>query len=165
MAVVWEDARHLAFLSRRPNTLGFTVVLPKAHFPSYVFDLPDDDLHALVDAARTVARMLDRHFADVGRTGLILEGFGVDHAHAEADPDARHGRRGGALAPDPLQRRHVLRHVRGLPLLRDEARSRRSRSSRRWLRRIRVSNSSELKLNVSVEMTASSAAGWRRRRR
>ena len=86
MAVVWEDARHLAFLSRRPNTLGFTVVLPRAHFPSYVFDLPDDDLHALVDAARTVARMLDRHFADVGRTGLILEGFGVDHAHAKLIP-------------------------------------------------------------------------------
>jgi histidine triad (HIT) family protein len=34
---IWEDDGHLAFLSIFPNTPGFSVVLPKAHFPSYAF--------------------------------------------------------------------------------------------------------------------------------
>lgn len=37
---VWEDEHHLAFLSIFPNTDGFTVVIPKKHYPSYAFDLP-----------------------------------------------------------------------------------------------------------------------------
>ncbi len=32
---VWEDEHHLAFLSIFPNTDGFTVVIPKKHYPSY----------------------------------------------------------------------------------------------------------------------------------
>ena len=30
---VWEDEHHLAFLSIFPNTDGFTVVIPKKHYP------------------------------------------------------------------------------------------------------------------------------------
>lgn len=85
-AVVWEDERHLAFLSAQPNTEGFTVVIPRRHFSSYLFDMPDADMHALIDAAGQVARRLDAYFADVGRTGLIFEGFGVDHVHAKLVP-------------------------------------------------------------------------------
>ena len=39
---VWEDEKHLAFLTIFPNTEGVTVVIPKKHYPSYVFDLPRD---------------------------------------------------------------------------------------------------------------------------
>lgn len=41
---VWEDEHHLAFLSIFPNTDGFTVVIPKKHYPSYAFDLPPQAL-------------------------------------------------------------------------------------------------------------------------
>ena len=83
---VWEDAAHLAFLSIRPNTEGVTVVIPKAHHPSYAFDLPDPVLRDLVLAAKAVARRLDAAFADVGRTAMVFEGFGVDHVHAKLFP-------------------------------------------------------------------------------
>jgi diadenosine tetraphosphate (Ap4A) HIT family hydrolase len=39
---IWEDERHLAFLSNFPNTAGFSVVITKRHYPSYAFDLPDE---------------------------------------------------------------------------------------------------------------------------
>lgn len=83
---VWEDDKHLAFLSIFPNTEGFTVVTTKKHYSSYAFDLEDGILCGLVLAARRVGKLLDARFQDVGRTGLIFEGFGVDHVHAKLFP-------------------------------------------------------------------------------
>lgn len=71
---IWEDERHLAILSIYPNTEGFSVVLPKAHHPSYAFALDDAGPTGLVLAAKHVSLMLDRAFDDVGRTGMFLEG-------------------------------------------------------------------------------------------
>lgn len=83
---VWEDKEHLAFLSIFPNTLGCAVVIPKAHYPSYVFAAPDDVVAKLMVAARKTANILDKGLDDVGRTGVIYEGFGVDHLHAKLFP-------------------------------------------------------------------------------
>lgn len=83
---IWEDEEFLAFLSIFPNTEGYTIVIPKKHYSSYVFDLPDEVLSKLIIAAKTVGKLLDSKLEDVGRTGLILEGFGVDHAHAKLFP-------------------------------------------------------------------------------
>lgn len=83
---IWEDEKHLAFLSIFPNTEGFTVVISKSHYPSYAFDLPDEVLNELIIAAKKVGKLLDEKLDDVGRTGLIFEGFGVDHVHAKLFP-------------------------------------------------------------------------------
>jgi histidine triad (HIT) family protein len=83
---IWEDEKHLAFLSIFPNTEGFSVVITKEHFPSYSFDLPDEILAGLVLATKKVAKLLDSKLSDVGRTGMIFEGFGVDHIHAKLFP-------------------------------------------------------------------------------
>jgi histidine triad (HIT) family protein len=83
---IWEDDDHLAFLSIYPNTPGLCVVIPKEHYPSYAFELPDEALVALVKATKTVALRIDAAFEDVGRTGMIFEGFGVDHVHAKLIP-------------------------------------------------------------------------------
>jgi len=83
---IWEDDKHLAFLSIFPNTEGFSVVITKEHYPSYAFDLPDDVLAGLMKAAKQTAKLLDAKLEDVGRTGLIFEGFGVDHIHAKLFP-------------------------------------------------------------------------------
>jgi diadenosine tetraphosphate (Ap4A) HIT family hydrolase len=84
--MIWEDEKHIAFLSIFPNTDGFTVVATKDHYPSYNFDLPDHVLSELVLASKKVGKLLDRSFDDVGRTGLIMEGFGVDHVHTKLVP-------------------------------------------------------------------------------
>lgn len=83
---IWEDKDFLAFLSIYPNTNGFSVVIPKSHYSSYAFDLPDDVLSGLVLASKKVAKLLDAKLEDVGRTGLVFEGFGVDHVHAKLFP-------------------------------------------------------------------------------
>jgi len=83
---IWEDESHLAFLSIYPNTSGCSVVIPKAHSSSYAFHLEDPALVKLVLAAKKVGLLLDRAFDDVGRTGMIFEGFGVDHVHAKLFP-------------------------------------------------------------------------------
>lgn len=83
---IWEDEKHLAFLSIFPNTDGFSVVITKEHFPSYAFNLSDNVLSDLVIASKKVAKLIDEKLDNVGRTGLIFEGFGVDHVHAKLFP-------------------------------------------------------------------------------
>lgn len=97
---IWEDEKHLAFLSIFPNTLGFSVVIPKDHYPSYLFDLPDQVVSDLVLAAGKVARLLDAKLENVGRTGMIFEGFGVNHLHAKMFP--MHGTKVGGWVPRKL---------------------------------------------------------------
>ena len=83
---IWEDKNHLAFLSIYPNTEGVSVVIPKKHYPSYAFKLDDKVLKGLIIASKKVALLLDSKLERVGRTGLIFEGFGVDHVHAKLFP-------------------------------------------------------------------------------
>jgi len=82
----WEDDEYIAFLSIFPNTKGFTIVTTKKHYPSYAFDLDDNVLTNLVIASKKVARLLDSKLEDVERTGMIFEGFGVDHVHSKLFP-------------------------------------------------------------------------------
>lgn len=84
--VIWEDDKHIAFLSIFPNTDGFTVVATKEHKPSYAFENDDKTLTDLVLATKKVALLLDKAFEDVGRTGMFFEGFGVDHLHSKLFP-------------------------------------------------------------------------------
>ncbi len=83
---VWEDEGHMAFLSIYPNTPGVTVVVTKKHYPSYVYQLPDAVFYGLLGASRKVALLLDQKLDTVGRTGLVAEGFGVNHAHVKLFP-------------------------------------------------------------------------------
>lgn len=83
---VWEDDKHIAFLSIFPNTEGTTVVISKAHHTSYAFDLPDEVLSELMLATKKVANLIDSKLEDVGRTAMVFEGYGVDHIHAKLFP-------------------------------------------------------------------------------
>ncbi len=83
---IWEDVKHIAFLSIFPNTEGFTVVATKKHLPSYAFINKDSVLKDLLLATKKVALLLDEAFEDVGRTGMFFEGFGVDHLHSKLFP-------------------------------------------------------------------------------
>jgi diadenosine tetraphosphate (Ap4A) HIT family hydrolase len=83
---IWEDDKHIAFLSIYPNTPAFSVVVTKEHYSSYAFDLPDKVLTELILATKKVAKLLDLKLEDVGRTGMMFEGFGVDHVHSKLFP-------------------------------------------------------------------------------
>ena len=83
---LWEDEEHLAFLTIYPNTKGAAVVVPKIHLSSYAFAQSDSDLEKLIVASKKVALMLDFALEGVGRTGLILEGYEIDHLHSKLLP-------------------------------------------------------------------------------
>lgn len=83
---IWENETHLAFLSIFPNTEGFSVVIPKEHHQSYAFEASEQVYNQLLLAARQVGLLIDKAYPDVARTGLILEGFGVNHLHAKLFP-------------------------------------------------------------------------------
>lgn len=84
--VFWENQEFMAWLSIDPNTEGFSCVVPKKHFGSDILKMADKDLQKFILASKKVARILENHFADVGRVGLIMEGTGIDHAHIKLVP-------------------------------------------------------------------------------
>jgi len=84
-AKIWEDENYLAFLDIMPNTKGMTLVIPKKHFDSYAFDMPDSDYSGLLVAAKNVVGILEKGLG-VKRVGLVMEGLGVNHVHMKLYP-------------------------------------------------------------------------------
>ncbi|MEM7173933.1 MAG: HIT family protein [Bacteroidota bacterium] len=89
---VWENDHYLAFLSIYPNTPGITVVIPKTHQSSYLFDQSDEDMLQLMQATKAVANILVKKLDTVGRVAVVFEGYGVNHLHAKLYP--LHGTKG-----------------------------------------------------------------------
>ncbi len=83
---IWEDDKHIAFLTIFPNTPGFTVIASKEHLPSYFADNSDQVISDFIVASKKVAKIIDAGFEDVARTGLMIEGYGVDHLHMKLFP-------------------------------------------------------------------------------
>lgn len=84
-AKIWEDEKFLAFLDINPNSKGMTLVIPKAHFDSYAFDMNNQDFTEFSLAAKKVAKLLENAF-NVKRVAMVMEGLGVDHAHFKLYP-------------------------------------------------------------------------------
>ncbi|MGV8169485.1 MAG: HIT family protein [Candidatus Nanoarchaeia archaeon] len=84
-AKIWEDEDYLAFLDINPNTKGMTLVLPKKHFESEVFMMPDETLKEYILAAKRVVKILEKSLS-VKRVAVVAEGMGVNHAHFKLYP-------------------------------------------------------------------------------
>lgn len=84
--IFWEDEEFMAFLSTWPSVEGFTVLVSKEHYGSDCLAMPDKVLQKFILAAKKVSNILLKHFKDVGRVGLIMEGTGIDHAHIKLVP-------------------------------------------------------------------------------
>jgi diadenosine tetraphosphate (Ap4A) HIT family hydrolase len=82
---VWEDENFLAFLDIRPAMEGMTLVIPKSHHQSYIFNESDEVIVQLLGASRKVARMLEKAFG-VKRVAAVAEGVGVSHLHIKLYP-------------------------------------------------------------------------------
>ena len=82
---VWEDEHYLAFLSRWPNTPGFTVVIPRQNPGDNYIDVDSEAYTGLLLAARKVAGLLRKAF-NTYRVGLVIEGEGVPYLHAKLIP-------------------------------------------------------------------------------
>ncbi len=83
---IWEDDNFYAFLSIYPNTEALTLVIPKEHYESDVFSLPSAVRASLLDASEATVNLIKAAYPDVGRVGIVFEGFGVNHIHAKLYP-------------------------------------------------------------------------------
>lgn len=79
-----ENSTHIAFLDIRPVSEGHTLIVPKEE-TDYLFDLSDDLLSGSILFAKKVARALDKALNPI-RTGVIVEGLEVPHAHIHLVP-------------------------------------------------------------------------------
>lgn len=79
-----ENDRFFSFLDIRPISRGHTLVTTKQEV-DYLFDLPDDVLGDMMVFAKSVVRAIDRSMSPI-RTGVIVEGLEVPHAHVHLVP-------------------------------------------------------------------------------
>ncbi|MBI3623300.1 HIT domain-containing protein [Candidatus Pacearchaeota archaeon] len=82
---IWEDKNFIAILDKFPNVKGMTLIIPKKHSNSYVFDMPDKNYSELMIVAKKIGLMLDKKLK-VKRTAMVMEGLGVNHAHIKLYP-------------------------------------------------------------------------------
>ena len=73
-------------LTFRYNYAGFTVLVLRAQLPSDIFSIKKADYAQLVEAAHTVARILQRALG-ARRIGMIFEGFEIDYTHVKRIPN------------------------------------------------------------------------------
>lgn len=79
-----ENESHIAFLDINPVAEGHTLVVPKKEI-DYLFDLPDSLLTDTILFAKKVALAMDLALKP-NRTGVILDGREVPHAHIHLVP-------------------------------------------------------------------------------
>lgn len=81
---VAENDTHIAFLDVNPIAKGHTLVVPKKEI-DYLFDLPDDLLSDTLIFAKKIVAGIDNALTPI-RTGVIVEGLEVPHAHIHLVP-------------------------------------------------------------------------------
>jgi histidine triad (HIT) family protein len=81
---IYEDDRVIAFLEMHPLNEGHTLVVPKKQV-DHLWDLNDDDYEYLWKIAKKVATHISE-IINPPRVGVIVEGFGVPHAHIHLVP-------------------------------------------------------------------------------
>ena len=82
---IWEDDNFVAILDVFPNTRWMTLVLPKHHFGSDVFDLDESLYTQYLLAVKKVQSFLKK-WLWVRRVCMVMEGMWVDHAHIKLYP-------------------------------------------------------------------------------
>lgn len=81
---VAEDEHHYAFLDINPIAEGHTLVVPKKEV-NYFFDLSDSRIHNLMSFSKKIVNAIDNSLKPL-RTGVIIQGLEVPHAHVHLVP-------------------------------------------------------------------------------
>ena len=77
--VVYDDEQCFVILTVEPITPGHCLVIPKEQI-DHLWDVEDDLYQHLMHVAKIMAGRL-RQAYDYPRIGMLVEGFGVPHAH------------------------------------------------------------------------------------
>jgi histidine triad (HIT) family protein len=79
-----ETDTHFVFLDINPIAEGHTLVVPKEE-TDYLFDLSDKNLSETMILSKKIAHAIDKALKPI-RTGVIVEGLEVPHAHIHLVP-------------------------------------------------------------------------------
>lgn len=79
-----ENEEYFSFLDINPIAEGHTLVIPKKEV-DYIFDLDEQTLNGLMNFAKKIAHAIDSSLGTI-RTGVIVEGLEVPHAHVHLVP-------------------------------------------------------------------------------
>lgn len=81
---IYEDDKIIAILDVHPVKEGHTLVIPKKQI-DHLWDLDDEDYFYITSKAKEIAVHI-RKIIQPQRVGVIVEGFGVPHAHIHLIP-------------------------------------------------------------------------------
>ncbi len=81
---IYEDEKFFAFLDNRPINLGHALLVPKKHV-DYIFGIEDPLYSEIFRTAKNLSKPIQAA-TRAKRIGLIIEGFGVPHAHVHLVP-------------------------------------------------------------------------------
>lgn len=81
---IYEDDRVIAILDRHPVMPGHTLVMPKVEV-DHIWDLDDEQYTNLWMTTKKVGEHI-RQVIGSPRVGIVVEGFGVPHAHIHLLP-------------------------------------------------------------------------------
>lgn len=81
---VYEDENSFGFLDITPVQKGHMLLVPKNH-TDYIFDIEDDEYSSLFLKAKELSIKI-KEFTNTPRVGIVVEGFGVAHAHVHLIP-------------------------------------------------------------------------------
>ena len=78
-SVIYQDDAIMAFMTLRSFAAGECTIIPIAHIDHFS-DVPDDIAQRIIVAAQRISRRMRTVFAPE-RVGMIVHGYGVQHAH------------------------------------------------------------------------------------
>lgn len=82
---IYEDEKFLGILDLFPRLKGMSLLIPKEHYDSYVFEMTDEVYSDFLLTAKQLGKTIDEKLG-VQRTALVMEGMGVNHAHIKLYP-------------------------------------------------------------------------------
>ena len=81
---VYEDEMTFAFLDKHPINPGHILVIPKKHQPDF-YKLDDSSYQALMETVKKLSALVQEKIQPQ-KTGLIIAGWDVPHAHVHIVP-------------------------------------------------------------------------------
>lgn len=81
---VFSNDKVFCFLDINPINPGHLLMVPKTHVDK-MYDLDSQDFREVFVLAKIIAKTLEEKFEAL-RTGMMVEGFGVAHAHLHLIP-------------------------------------------------------------------------------
>lgn len=77
--IIYEDQRAIVLMTIEPITPGHCLVVPRQQIDS-LWDVDDDLYQHLMQVTKLIVRRMETAY-DYKRIGMLVEGFGVPHAH------------------------------------------------------------------------------------